>query len=44
MAPGTAELEIDETLHLLRMVMQREFIHYLETLPGIQIIVFFSFL
>ncbi|PIC44933.1 hypothetical protein B9Z55_005132 [Caenorhabditis nigoni] len=34
MAPGTAELEIDETLHLLRMLMQREFIHYLETLPG----------
>lgn len=35
MNPGPAELEIDETLHLVRMCMQREFIHYLETLPGI---------
>ncbi|CAI2343676.1 unnamed protein product [Caenorhabditis sp. 36 PRJEB53466] len=27
-------VEIDETLSMLRMLMQREFIHYLETLPG----------
>ncbi|CAB3405674.1 unnamed protein product [Caenorhabditis bovis] len=32
MPPG--ELEIDDSLHLLRLVTHREFTHHLETLPG----------